>query len=182
MTEGFLSAEHEEKRLVQAKKVFRSFYEREKNSRELPTLIEKNFRFSIGDTLVKGRFDRVDVDKEGVRIIDFKSTEDRSQEQLEKDAKKSVQLRIYALGYFKSYGVVPKFVGIYDLDSGIEGGYEPTKEMMRQIEEEVVQVAKNIRSDLRNDSFEANPKYFGRLPACNYCAYSSICPFSLARS
>ena len=183
VTEGFLSAEHEEKRLVQAKNVLRSFYNREKDSKQTPSFIEKNFQFAVKDTLVTGRFDRIDVNPPtgGVRIIDFKSTENRSKEQLEKDAKGSVQLRIYALGYYKVYKTIPEFVGIYDLESGIVGGYEPTEEIMKKTEEEVVQVAKNIRNDLQSDTFEANPKYFGRLPACNYCAYSPICPFSLAR-
>lgn len=181
VTEGFLSAEHEEKRLSQAKKVLKSFYNREKDSKDVPTYVEEKIRFSVGDVLVTGRFDRVDVNGGKVRIIDFKSTENRSEEQLTKDAKESVQLRTYALGYYKSYKVVPEFVGIYDLESGLLGGYEPTKELLKKTEEEVVSVAKNIRRDLQNDSFEANPKYFGRLPACFYCAYNSICPFSLAR-
>ena len=182
VTEGFLSAEHEEKRLDQAKEVIKSFYEREKNNKEIPTFIEKNFRFTVGDVLVTGRFDRVDVYDGKVRVIDFKSTENRSAEQLEKDAKNSVQLRMYALGYYKVYKVLPEFVGIYDLESGIVGGYSPTEELMTKTEEEVVQVARNIRGDLQKDSFQAKPKYFGRQPACNYCAYSSICPFSLAKN
>jgi len=181
VTEGFLSAEHEENRLEQAKKVLESFYKREKDKKELPKFIEKNFRFSVGDVLVTGRFDRVDVEGNKVRVIDFKSSENRSMEQLGKDAKSSVQLRIYALGYYKSYGVIPEFVGIYDLESGLIGGYEPTKDMMKKTEEEVVEVARNVRGDLQNDAFVANPKYFGRLPACYYCPYSSICPFSLAK-
>jgi DNA helicase-2/ATP-dependent DNA helicase PcrA len=181
VTEGFLSAEHEEKRLVQAKKVLEEFYKREKDSKDVPTFIEKNFRFTVGDIFVTGRFDRVDVNKDKVRVIDFKSTENRSREQLEKDAKGSVQLRIYALGYYKAYQVVPEFVGIYDLESGIVGGYTPTKEALKKTEEEIKDVARAVRTDLLKDSFEANPKYFGRLPACYYCAYSSICPFSLAR-
>ena len=181
VTEGFLSAEHEEKRLIQAKKVLKEFYKREKDSKDVPTYIEKNFRFTVGDVLVTGRFDRVDVNKERVRVIDFKSTENRSKKQLEKDAKSSVQLRIYALGYYKAYQVIPEFVGIYDLESGIVGGYAPTKDLLKKTEEEIKDVAKNVRSDLQKDSFVANPKYFGRLPACFYCAYSSICPFSLAK-
>ncbi len=181
VTEGFLSVEHEEKRLLQAKKVLASFYEREKNSKERPTFIEKNFRFAVRDVLVTGRFDRVDVDGTKVRIIDFKSVENRDQESLSKDAKESVQLRIYSLGYYRAYKVIPEFVGIYDLESGLVGGYTPTEELLKKTEEEVVQVAKDVRSDLQNDNFPANPKYFGRVPACFYCAYNSICPFSLAR-
>ncbi len=181
VTEGFLSAEHEEKRLAQAKKVLEEFYKREKDSKDVPTFIEKNFRFTVGDVLVTGRFDRVDVNEGKVRVIDFKSTENRNREQLEKDAKSSVQIRVYALGYYKSYGVIPEFAGIYDLESGIVGGYAPTSELLKKTEEEIKDVAKNIRFDLQKDSFEAKPKYFGRLPACFYCAYSSICLFSLAR-
>ena len=180
-SEGFLSAEHEEKRLVEGKKVFQEFWKREKDKKEKPTYIEKEFRFRIEDSLVTGRYDRVDVRGEVVRIIDFKSAAGRSKEDLEKAAKDSVQLRVYALAYFKNYNVTPKFIGIYDLDSGLIGGYEPTKELLRKIEEEIKETGKSIRANLQKDNFPANPKYYGRVPACNYCAYNSICPFSLVR-
>ncbi len=184
VAEGFLSAEHEEKRLLQAKGVIKSFWEREKESKILPTFIEKPFRFSLKakntQVLVTGRYDRVDLNDERVRIVDFKSTENRSQEQLEKDAKESIQLKVYSLGYFKNFGIVPEYVGIYDLDTGLEGGYAPDKASLAETEARVVEVATKISINLGQDSFKANPKYFGRLPACHYCAYSSICPFSQA--
>ncbi|HEY4695208.1 MAG TPA: ATP-dependent DNA helicase [Candidatus Nanoarchaeia archaeon] len=184
ISEGFLTAEHEEKRLIQAKEVIRNFWNREKKSREIPTFIEKPFRFNLNGrktkVLVSGRFDRVDVDGEKVRIIDFKSTEGRTHKNLEKDAKKSIQLKVYTLGYYKNYQVIPEFVGIYDLDSGLAGGYEPEKEALEKTENEIIEVSQNIKQNLQNNNFPANPKYFGRVPACNYCAYNSICPFSLA--
>jgi RecB family exonuclease len=181
ISEGFLSAEHEEKRLAAGKKVLEEFWNREKDSKEPPTYIEKEFRFSLGDTLVRGRFDRVDVKGGEVKIIDFKSTENRDQERLDKDAKESVQLKVYALAYFKNYKVVPGFVGIYDLETGLLAGYKPTKEMMGETEKEILVAAQNIRKNLKEDKFPANPKYFGRVPACTYCAYNSICPFSISR-
>jgi DNA helicase-2/ATP-dependent DNA helicase PcrA len=181
ISEGFLSAEHEEKRLAAGKKVLEEFWNREKDSKELPTYIEKEFRFSLGDTLVRGRFDRVDVKDGEVKIIDFKSTENRDQERLDKDAKESIQLKVYALAYVKDYKVVPGFVGIYDLESGLVAGYKPTKEMLIETEKEVIEAAQNIRKNLKEDKFPAKPKYFGRVPACTYCAYNSICPFSISR-
>lgn len=185
VNEGFLTAEHEEKRLIQAKTVIKSFWERERNNKLLPTFIEKKFRFSLQNStvsvVVSGRYDRVDISKGNVKIIDYKSTENRSQEELEKNAKESVQLKVYTLAYYKNYGIVPEFVGIHDLDSGSEGGYKPELAKIKRTEEEIIEVAQNIRANLRNDSFPANPKYFGRNPACNYCAYNSICPFSLVR-
>ncbi|OGY29232.1 MAG: hypothetical protein A3F35_01585 [Candidatus Woykebacteria bacterium RIFCSPHIGHO2_12_FULL_45_10] len=185
VAEGFLTAEHEEKRLIQAKLVITKFWEREKENKGLPTFIEKPFRFNLvsGETkiIVNGRFDRVDVDKRWVKIIDFKSTENRSEEQLVKDAKESIQLKVYTLGYYKNYRVIPDFVGIYDLETGLIGGYSPKEEDIEETESRVVKVAKDIRANLQKDEFPANPKYFGRLPACYYCAYSSICPFSQAK-
>lgn len=182
VSEGFLTAEHEEKRLLQAKKVLKSFWEREKDTKDLPSFVEKSFRFSLdqGETkvVVDGRFDRVDIDGTKVRIIDFKSTEDRTSEELQKNAKDSIQLKVYTLGYYKNYGTIPDFVGIYDLETGLIGGYSPELENIKETEERVVEAAKNIRENLQNDEFPANPKYYGRLPACYYCAYNSICPFS----
>jgi len=181
ISEGFLSAEHEEKRLAAGKKVLEEFWNREKDSKELPAFIEKEFRFSLGETVVAGRFDRVDVKGGEVRIIDFKSTENRDQERLDSDAKEGIQLKVYALAYFKNYKVVPEFVGIYDLESGLVAGYKPTKEILEETEKEIIETAQNIRKNLKEDKFPANPKYFGRVPACTYCAYNSICPFSISR-
>lgn len=185
VNEGFLTAEHEERRLIQAKAVLKTFWEREKDTKKLPSFIEKEFRFSLKDDqvqiLISGRYDRVDTVGKSVRIIDYKSTENRTAEELEKNAKDSIQLKIYTLAYYKNYGVIPEFVGINDLETGLEGGYSPKLEDIKKTESQVIEVAKNIQENLQNDSFPANPKYFGRVPACNYCAYSSICPFSLAK-
>jgi len=179
ISEGFLSVEHEERRLVEGKKVIEAFWRRERVKREKPTYIEKEFRFPVGDALVRGRYDRVDVRGKKVRIVDFKSTEGRSKEEIEKAAKESIQLKVYALAYYKNYKVTPEFVGIYDLGTGIVGGYKPTKEILEKTEKEIREITKNIRENLQKDKFVANPKYFGRVPACYYCAYNSICPFSL---
>lgn len=129
--------------------------------------------------LVSGRYDRLDAIGKNVRIIDYKSTENRTIEELEKNAKDSIQLKIYTLAYYKNYGVVPDFVGINDLETGLEAGYQPKLEDIKKTELTVIEVAKNIQENLQNDSFPANPKYFGRTPACTYCAYNTICPFSL---
>ncbi len=185
VNEGFLTATHEEKRLLQAKEVIKEFWSREEANKVLPTFVEKEFRFSLTadetKVVISGRYDRVDINKDQVTILDYKSTEGRSSEELEKAAKDSVQLKVYTLAYYKNYKIVPSFVGIYDLGTGLVGGYEPKKEDLEETEARVVEVAKEIRGNLQADNFPANPKYFGKQPACNYCAYSSICPFSLIK-
>lgn len=185
VNEGFLTAQHEEKRLVQAKEVIKNFWSREEANKILPTFVEKEFRFNLalGETkvLISGRYDRVDIEGDQVKILDYKSTENRTAEELEKAAKDSIQLKVYTLAYYKNYQVVPSFVGIYDLGSGLIGGYKPLKEDLVETEARVIEVAKQIHGNLQADNFPANPKYFGKQIACTYCAYSSICPFSLAR-
>jgi len=140
------------------------------------------FKFKVGDTTIVGRYDRVDVGTGSkIRIIDYKSSENIDQERADAQAKESTQLAIYALSYYKMVKIIPEWVGLHFLESGIEGGYQPAKKDLDQAEELIKTTAEKIARDVKNNTFEANPKYFGREPACVYCAYNSICPFSLAK-
>ncbi|MBI4037724.1 UvrD-helicase domain-containing protein [Candidatus Curtissbacteria bacterium] len=181
-SEGFLTQEHEEKRKMQGKLAMEAFYKRETNNKDIPGLIESSFKFSLEGVMVVGRYDRLDV-KPGskVTIIDYKSSENINQERADAQAEESTQLAVYALAYFKNYRIMPGKVLLHFLENGIEGGYTPTKKDIEKTEKLIVGTAENITRDIKNDSFKANPKYFGREPACVYCAYNSICPFSLSK-
>ena len=181
-SEGFLTIEHEEKRKNQGTIALQKFYKRELKSKDIPSLIEAGFKFSLEGVTVTGRYDRVDV-KPGskVTIIDYKSSENIDQDRANSQAKESTQLSIYALSYYKAHRIIPEKVALHFLDNGIEGSYSPTKKDLQKTEKLILQTAENIRRDAKNNKFVANPKYFGREPACVYCAYNSICPFSLAK-
>ena len=181
-SEGFLTIEHEEKRKAQGKLALESFYKRESKSKDLPSLIEAWFKFSLKGVTVRGRYDRVDI-RQGskVTIIDYKSSENINQERADSQSKESTQLAIYALSYFKLYKIIPEYVGLHFLETGIEGSYSPTQKDLQKTEGMILETADKIRHDTKNNNFVANPKYFGREPACNYCAYNAICPFSLAK-
>ncbi|OGD92626.1 hypothetical protein A2697_00495 [Candidatus Curtissbacteria bacterium RIFCSPHIGHO2_01_FULL_41_44] len=181
-SEGFLTIEHEEKRKNQGKLALESFYKREAKSKDAPSLIEARFKFSLKGISITGRYDRIDV-KTGskVSIIDYKSSENIDQERANAQAKESTQLAIYALSYFKNYGILPEKIALHFLENGIEGVYTPTQKDLEKVENLILQTADKIRHDTKNNQFIANPKYFGRKPACVYCAYNSICPFSLAK-
>ena len=181
-SEGFLTVEHEEKRKSQAKLALKHFWQKEVKSKEIPSLIETSFKFSLEGVTVNGRYDRVDVGPGArVAIIDYKSSENIDQERANSQAKESTQLAIYALSYYKTYQIIPEKVGLHFLETGIEGWYVPKKEDLEKTETLILKTADSIRRDVKNNKFPANPKYFGREPACNYCAYNSICPFSLAK-
>ncbi|MEK9146944.1 MAG: UvrD-helicase domain-containing protein [Patescibacteria group bacterium] len=181
-SEGFLTVEHEEKRKARGKLALETFWKRELKTKDVPSLIEAGFKFSTKEVTVTGRYDRVDV-KPGskVTIIDYKSSENVDQEKANAQAKESIQLAIYALAYFKNYRILPEKIGLSFLETGIVGFYSPTQKNLEKTEELILETADKIRRDMLANNFVANPKYFGREPACNYCAYNSICPFSLAK-
>lgn len=181
-SEGFLTIEHEEKRKAQAKLTLKQFYERESTSSDIPSLIEQPFKFSLEGVTLVGRFDRVDVAPGSkVSIIDYKSSENIDQDRANAQARESTQLTLYALYYYKKHKIIPEKVCLYFLETGIIGEHQPTLKDLEKVEKLILETADNIRRDSKNNHFLANPKYFGREPACVYCAYNSICPFSLAK-
>ena len=167
---------------TQGKLALTSFYKRESKIKDTPSLIEAGFKFSLEGVTIIGRYDRVDI-KPGakVTIIDYKSSENIDQNRANSQAKESTQLAVYALSYYKANKIIPQRVGLNFLETGIEGWYQPTQKDLEKTEALILSTADKIRSDAKTNHFVANPKYFGREPACVYCAYNSICPFSLAK-
>lgn len=181
-SEGFLTPEHESKRKIQGKLALEKFWQREIKSKEIPSLIETAFKFIIGETTIVGRFDRVDVKPGGkIEIIDYKSSENIDQERANAQAEESIQLGIYALYYWKKHKMIPETLTLHFLETGIEGNYAPTQKDLDKVEKLIIETTENILRDTKTNQFKASPKYFGTVPACNYCAYNSICPFSLAK-
>ncbi len=181
-SEGFLTVEHEEKRKAQGKLALSSFYKRESKIKDLPSLIEAGFKFSLEGVTIVGRYDRVDFRPVSrVTITDYKSSENIDQDRANSQAKESTQLAVYALSYYKANKIIPERVGLNFLETGIEGWYQPTQKDLEKTENLILSSAEKIRRDTKTNHFVANPKYFGREPACVYCAYNSICPFSLAK-
>lgn len=181
-SEGFLTVEHEEKRKSQGKLAIESFWKRQSKITQNPTLIESKFSFSLKEVTVVGRFDRVDIASGSkVHIIDYKSSENIDQERANAQAKESMQLAIYALYYWKRHKILPEKLTLHFLENGVEGSYAPTQKDLDKTEKIILETAENIRADTKKNHFSAKPKYFGREPACVYCAYNTICPFSLAK-
>jgi len=181
-SEGFLTIEHEEKRKAQGKIALSQFWQRESKNKNIPGLVEQPFKFSLPGVTINGRFDRVDVGPGSkIEIIDYKSSENIDQVRADAQAKESTQLAIYALYYFKTHKIMPEKVSLYFLETGVVGSHIPTEKDLEKTEKLIIETAEKILKDTKSNHFDANPKYFGREPACNYCAYSSICPFSLAK-
>lgn len=177
VTEGFISREHEDQRLAEGREVLRTFLAFQQASDTTPTMVESKFAFQVGITRVRGRWDRVDLRRGGdaseATIIDFKTSDVRTQKDADRRARDSLQLWIYALAFQRQYGRMPGRLELHFLGPRqvLVGGVTPTPAMLEAALEAVEAAAAGIRQQ----RFTATPDYYR---ACRYCAFASICPYT----
>jgi DNA helicase-2/ATP-dependent DNA helicase PcrA len=173
VNEGFISREHEDRRLDEGREVLARFFEFQETSGQVPTFVEAPFAFQVGTTRVKGRWDRVDLRGDDVVLIDFKTTDVRTQKDADRRARESLQLAIYALAYRETYGVVPTRMEMHFLGAQqvIIGQAVPDDEMLGQ----TIAVVERAAAGVRGQRFIATPDFY---KACRFCAFASICPYT----
>jgi len=108
------------------------------------------------------------MEQDGAVIIDFKTSEVKTQKDADKRAKENKQLALYGLAYQNIFGVLPIAVELYFLESGIIGRHELSEDDLEDLQEDILKVSAGIR---RQD-YPSKPEY----KACTYCAYNQICP------
>jgi ATP-dependent DNA helicase UvrD/PcrA len=174
VNDGFLSREHEEQRLAAGQETLRRFFEREETSGIAPAAVEKSFKFFLGSGLrnakVTGRWDRIDEVDGEVSVIDYKSSNVRTQKKADEETKKSLQLSIYALAYRTQHGKIPDRLELHFLESGLVGRTRKTDRDMEKTAELIQKVADGLKAG----DFSARPSYM----ACRYCTYRDICPYT----
>jgi len=171
--QGFLDAAHQQERFRCGKEALARFYKDEQERKSSPKFIEKDFSFIIGDNKITGRFDRIDMEKDGAVIMDFKTSGIKTQKEADKRVKESKQLALYALAYRNIFGVLPCAVELYFLESGIIGRCEPEEGALEDVRDDILEVS----SGIRRQEYPARPEY----KACTYCAYNQICPRAVIR-
>ncbi|MFC1805118.1 ATP-dependent helicase [Candidatus Omnitrophota bacterium] len=169
--QGFLDQKHQEERLRTGEEALVRFYNEEKENPSKPKLIEEKFSFILDNNKISGRFDRVDETQDGDVIIDFKTSNIRTQKKANEEVKKSLQLKLYTLAYKNIFGKEPKGVQLRFLETGLVGNYEVKEAELSKVVENVREVSEGIRGQ----RFEATPEY----NACKFCAYSGICQFAV---
>jgi len=174
VNEGFLSREHEDQRMEAGRDAVRRFFRFQEASGTVPTFVEREFRFPVGSNLLRGRWDRVDIRGSEVVIIDFKSTDVRTQQDADRRAKDSEQLSIYALAYQEVFGRLPDRVELHFLGRDVlVGRAEKTEADLEAVRGMILEAASGIRAQ----RFVATPDPYR---ACPYCAFNQICPFTAA--
>jgi DNA helicase-2/ATP-dependent DNA helicase PcrA len=167
-SEGFLSREHEEQRFAVGKEALRRFFERQERDGSVPSMVEQEFSFWHGNNRIIGRWDRVDERDGEVVIIDYKSSEVRSEQEANEKARESLQLRIYGLAYERQFGCPPSRLELHFLDTGIVG----VVRWQERLADKAIQAIEEAAEGIRKRNFEPKPSPF----TCRYCAYSRICP------
>jgi len=168
VNEGFISREHEERRLEEGRSTLAGFYKRAEEEDILPTYIEKEFNFVLDRDRITGRWDRVDVINGKVSIIDYKSSQVRDKKKADKRTKESLQLGIYALAYYKIFGKIPDSVKLHFLETGIVGEAHLTEDDLDAVVDKIRKASRGIREGI----FNPQPSYI----SCRFCPYQSICP------
>ena len=154
------------------RQALRRFFEYQEASGTVPTFVEREFRFHVQETILRGRWDRVDIRGGEVVIIDFKSTDVRAQQDADRRAKDSEQLGIYALAYQEVFGRLPDRVELHFLGQQVLVG------RARKTETELIRIREMIRyaaEGIRSQRFIATPDPYR---ACPYCAFNQICPYT----
>ncbi|MFC2078564.1 RecB family exonuclease, partial [Candidatus Bipolaricaulota bacterium] len=167
--EGFLTREHEEMRLQQGLKALTAFHAAETASESIPTYVEKRFSITLDDVRLVGIFDRIDIVDGNGTIIDYKTSDIRTEEQAVRRAKGSRQLALYSLAYRQLFGGLPNALELRFLTPDVVIGHTvPTEKMLDKALQEMETACAGIRSG----EFPGEPQY----RACEYCPYSGICP------
>jgi DNA helicase-2/ATP-dependent DNA helicase PcrA len=200
--EGFLTREHEEARLAAGRAALRRFREEQlRPGTVVPAYVEREFSFVLDGDRIRGRMDRVDIERlpaeaardgagerqqadevtpalpglypERVTITDYKSSDVRDPVRARERARDSLQLQIYAMAYQAETGRLPDVLQLWFLESGLIGRVEPEEKRLDKARESIRRAAVGIRAR----RFAATPDYM----SCGYCAFRDICPSSAAK-
>ena len=184
-SEGFISRQHEEARFAAGEEALKRFFLVQKKSKLSVKYVEEEFKIVKDLIQVRGRWDLVleegrvtsnlpagrHGEKRVTRIVDFKSTEVKSQEDADKRTRENMQLSIYALAWQEMFGRIPDYLQLYFLDSGLIGTAEKTEKDIEKVWEKIKKAADSIR----NADFHATPSSI----KCGYCPYNEVCPSSV---
>ncbi len=173
VNEGFISREHEDQRLAEGREVLAKFFAYQEASGQVPTFVEAPFSFQVGLTRVKGRWDRVDLRGNEAVLIDFKTSDVRTQKDADRRARESLQLALYALAYREVYGSPPSRLELHFLgpQQVLVGTAAPNGELM----DKTAGIIERVAAGIRAGQFIATPDFYR---ACRYCAFASICPYT----
>jgi RecB family exonuclease len=125
---------------------------------------ERTFELLVDGVRVRGRIDRMDrIHGDCIAIIDYKSGAPKT----ETDARKSLQLSIYAMAAHELWKLLPTRLIYYNLDNSEEVVATRNENELQEARDRILSVARRIAAG----EFEPNPGFH-----CRSCPYSAMCP------
>jgi putative RecB family exonuclease len=147
-----------------------TYFTLEKPSTFEPTHREIHVEMDLSDSIyLHGYVDRLDIAPSGeVRIIDYKTGKSPRPGWQDKAL---FQLRIYALIYWRTSGIIPRLLQLIYLGDGQLLRNSPAEMDLVKTEQRLLRVAEEIAQAERTNSWPAKPS---RL--CDWCSFKPICP------
>jgi DNA helicase-2/ATP-dependent DNA helicase PcrA len=162
---GFGTSDDELQFRDRAREAMRLYWEREGESEGEPVWLERKFDFRVGEHHVRGRVDRVDrLPDGGHELIDYKTGERKSEEQLESD----LQLALYRLAAREAWDLEASAGSYYYVLDADKVAAPVRPDDAERVERTVLQVGEGVLGQ----DFEPRPSP----TVCSWCDYRLICP------
>lgn len=161
-TQGYDTAEHEQKQRAFGEKILREYLEKFDYKNEQPLEIEKKFKYAIQDVKITGVVDRMDLVKEGVvDIYDYKTGRPKNQ----KDANKEWQLVLYSMAVEELMGLSVQSASYIYLENGTQVVVDVNEGKKEVVRKKVLDIVGKIR---------AGDFTVPRGHTCEYCNFGRI--------
>jgi RecB family exonuclease len=166
LDEWYESREDKETHRAKGKAMLDLFYDQCAAEPPRPKFLEKEFSLKIGQYAVKGTIDRIDEAEGGVEIVDYKTGRPKTEDSLDADGKK--QLQLYQIAVTRLFGLVPVKLTYHYLENGTKVSFLGTEKQLGKLEAE----AEAAFSRIKAGDFAPTP---GR--HCGFCDFKEICEF-----
>lgn len=166
--EGFKTKKEADQAKKKGVEILKHFYEWWSKEEHRVIAVEEGFSILVRDVRLSGRFDRVEKFKDGLRIIDFKTSKEKTKTETDED----LQLSIYALASAEKYKL-PCYELMF-LHLRLEGCAEiktqrKTSDLIKAKEKISV-----LKIKIESGDFDPSPGLI-----CKNCPFNRICEAAL---
>ena len=150
--------------------ILKTFYETHTGKWQVPVTLEGSFKIVVGDSVIRGRIDRIDQKEDGsLEIIDYKTG--KTKEKLKAEDKEQLliyQIATKTLPAYRHLGET-SMLTFYYLNDNIKTSFLGTDKELEKIEQKIQTITKNIKDNI----FPPKPNSH----TCGYCDFKNICEY-----
>jgi DNA helicase II / ATP-dependent DNA helicase PcrA len=148
------------------KESLRSYFDLLVTNRPEPHLLEQPFTYKIGNIVLKGRIDRIDLCEGGVEIVDYKTGKPKDVKKLEREQKE--QLWLYQLAARDVFGLEVKALTYHYLEDHSQATFLGTDKQLADLQNSIAERVQAIRGG----SYPPKPGFH-----CQFCDFKEICEY-----